>query len=234
MLNILVIFLVIFTILVCLIIFFLNYRRKSGNTLEQLENARQLGIITDEEQEYIKQGLEPDIELCTISPDEIMEAIDILVPYVNELEKDQGYKGEANWATAFGFQSNLEFSIKDLTVFNMSITESTRIIDLIARIIELNVPLDAIGITQTKGKSLYPNYRLIARIIWIQIRKQLEGLISKHKGIYKNQKGLVESLLIELATAIMKFYNMPIASAGFAVLMALAIGKVEFWASLEE
>ena len=70
--------------------------------------------------------------------------------------------------------------------------------------------------------------RIVARMVWVKVRKSLDDFISSQKPIYRDGKSLEEIIVVELTKAIIANFNIPSNGYGFAVLMALIIAKVEF------
>ena len=234
MVNVLSIFLLAIVIIVCLVIALKKRGKKQDDRQAILDFARQSGIVLEDELDYISKGGKPYIDSCTISSAEILEAIKHVVNTLNELEKTQDDKPDKGWAKVFGFQSDINLDLKELTLFSMNLIQPFGAIELIARIIEMNLPMDALDMGQNKGKTAPPNYMVLARMVWIQVRKRLDDFISSQKPIYKNNKSLEETLIIELARAIITSLNIPSDGYGFAVLMALIVAKVEFGVCSDE
>jgi len=226
--NILALFIFAFVIFAFIIAGIIRRVKKSGSYLERLELAKRLGVITDEELESMNKGHEPYIESCIISSDELMEAIESSINPLRDLENLQKHKGNERWTQDFGIQSSINLTLKELTILNMKLGNSYKAMDIITEVIAMNIPIDAIEAGQERGKGIFPNYRAIARMLWIQIRKCLEGPISDKKKIYNSKKDTPMTLIPEFTTVIMKTLNMPSTSAGLAVVIALIIAKVEF------
>jgi len=236
--NILAIILLLFIAILCSLLAVGNlfYRRRrskeSTPALEHLELLKKQGVITEEEFESLKDGAarlqEPSIESCIISAEEIMEAVDAALKPVDELERNRDYTGSANWAEVFGIQSSLDLSLKEATFLSMKVVRPREAVDLIAEILAMNVPIDALEAAQNKGKSAFPNYKAIARMIWVKTRSRLSEPIAIQKEIHTQRKLPVQSLLAELTAMIMKNLNMPTTAAGFAAILALVTAKMEF------
>ncbi len=237
--NVLAIVLVAFVILICSAVAVVNlihsYQRRRNSALspERLEKLKEQGIITEEEFERHKTQ-QPSIESCAISAEEMREAIDAALKPLNDLERDKNYTGSLKWAEAFGIHSDLDLSLKEVTLLSMRMGKSREAIDVIAEVLAINVPIDAIEAAQNKGKAAFPNYKVIARMIWVKARELLSEPLSVQKETYEGRKPSHQTLLAELATAIVKTLNIPATAFGFAVILALVVAKVEFNAFSDE
>jgi len=213
-------------------------RRKSAPSLRDLELLKEQGMITEEEFESLKNGVdrpqEPSIESCTISAEEMMQGIDAALKSVSELERDNAYTGNQKWAEVFGIQSPLNLSLKELTLLSMEVARPREAVTLTAEVLAMNVSIDAIEIAQSKGKIGSPNYKAIARMIWVRTRSQLSESISTRKEIHGQRKTSDQALLAELVPMIMRAFHIPTTASGFAVILALIIAKMEFNAFSEE
>ena len=232
MVNALFIFLLAIVIIACLAISLKNRNKKQDDRQAILEFARQSGIVSEDELEYISDGGRPYLDSCIISSAEILEAINHAVNTLNDLEETQDDKSDKRWVKMFGFQSDINLDLKELTLFSMNLIQPLGAIELIARIIEMNLPMDALDMAQSKTAT--PNYIVLARMVWVQFRKRLDDFILSQKPIYKNNESLEQALTIKLTKAIITTFNIPSDGYGFAVLMALIIAKVEFGVCSDE
>ncbi len=236
--NTLAIILLAFIVILCACVAVGNllYRRRRLKrptaSLKNLELIKEQGLLTEEEFESLKDGVSRpqgfSIESCTVSAEEIMEAIDAALKPVDELERDKNYTGNEEWAEAFGIHSALNLSLKELALLSMKAVKPREAIELIAEVVSMNVPIDALEAAQNKGKSAFPNYKAIARMIWVKTQNRLAEPVSVQKEIHKQRKLSDQSLLADLVAVIMKILQMPITASGFAVLLALVIAKMEF------
>ena len=236
--NLLAIILITLVAVVCSIIAVGNlvYRRrrrgKSPAPLKNLESLKQQGIITDEEFESMKDGTQrPEaisIESCVISAEEMREAIDATLKPASELERDESYTGDAKWARVFGINSDLNLTLKEITLLSMKIGRPREAIDLIAEVLAMNVPINSLEAAQSRGKAAFPNYKAIARMVWVKTRQRLSEPISIQKRIHEQRKLSDQSLLTELVPMVMKVLNIPIEASGFAAMLALIVAKMEF------
>ena len=213
-------------------------RKEPTPSLKELESLREQGIITEEELESLKDGAhrpqELSVELCTLSAEEMMEAIDAALNPVGELEKDKSYTGNKKWAEAFGIHADLNLSLKELTLLSMKAAKPRKAINLIAEVLTMNIPIDALEAAQSQGKIALPRYDAMARMIWVQTRKRLSEPISARKELYEQRKVTDQSLLAELTPMIMKALNIPTSASGFAVIVVLMVAKIEFNAFSDE
>ena len=237
--NILAIVLIALVILVCFAVAMVNlihrYRRRRNSPFspERLEKLKEQGIITEEEFERHKTQ-QPAIESCTISAEEMREAIDAALKPLNDLERDADYTGNAKWAEAFGIHSDLDLSLKEVTLLSMRMGKSREAVDVIAEVLAINVPIDAIEAAQNKGKAAFPNYKVIARMIWVKARELLSEPLSVQRETYEGRKPSHQTLLAELVPAIVRALNIPTTAFGFAVILALVVAKMEFNAFSDE
>jgi len=237
--NILAIVLIAFVILVCFAVAVVNlvhrYRRRRNSAFspERLEKLKEQGIITEEEFERHKTQ-QPSIESCTISAEEMREAIDAALKPLNDLERDKNYTGSLKWAEAFGIHADLDLSLKEVTLLSMRMGKSREAVDVIAEVLAINVPIDAIEAAQNKGKAAFPNYKVIARMIWVKAKELLSEPLSVHKETYEGRKPSHQKLLAELVPAIVRTLNIPTTAFGFAVILALVVAKMEFNAFSDE
>lgn len=244
MVNILAIILAALIAFLCFLVAVGNliYRRrrrgKSALSLKNFEVLKQQGMITEEEFESLKNGADrhqgPSIESCTISAEEMMQGTEAALKPVNELERNNGYTGNEKWAEVFGIQAPLNLSLKELTLLSMKIARPREAVTLMAEVLAMNVPIDAIEVVQSKGKIGSPNYKAIARMIWVRTRTRLSELISVRKEIHEQRKTSDQALLAELAPMIMKALRIPTTASGFAVILALIVAKMEFNAFSDE
>jgi len=237
--NILAIALIAFIILVCSAVAIANlvhrYRRRRNSALspERLEALKKQGIITEEEFERHKTQ-QPSIESCTISAEDMREAIDAALKPLNDLERDANYTGSLKWAEAFGIHADMDLSLKEVTLLSMRIGKSREAIDVIAEVLAINVPIDAIEAVQNRGKAALPNYKVIARMIWVKARELLSEPLSVQRETHEGRKPSHQTLLAELVPAIVKALNIPTAAFGFAVILAIVVAKMEFNAFSDE
>lgn len=237
--NILAIVLIACIIFVCSAVAIVNlfhrYRRRGNSALspERLEGLKKQGIITEEEFER-HQTQQPSIESCTISAEEMREAIDAALKPLNDLERDANYTGSLKWAEAFGIHADLDLSLKEATFLSMKMGRSREAIDVIAEVLAINVPIDAIEASQNRRKAAFPNYRVIARMIWVKARELLSEPLSVQRETYEGRKPSDQTLLAELVAAIVRTLNIPAAAFGFAVILALVVAKMEFNAFSDE
>jgi hypothetical protein len=231
MINILGFILLALIVIVCCFVA-ISHRKKKSASLKSLEIARREGIITSEELDSLKKGTnqsaELSIESCTVSAEEVMETVDSAIGVVNQLDRDQSYSGKDKWAQVFGIESSFGLSLKELTILSMKLIKPRRAIDLIAEILAMNIPIDAIEATQKQGKVTLLNYKAAARMIWVRLRERLSEPISIRKETHKIRKIPEKEILAEFTAIIIKSFKMPISAAGFAALIALIIGKIEF------
>ncbi len=237
--NILAIVLIASIIFVCSAVAIVNlvhrYRRRRDSAFspERLEALKKQGIITEEEFERHKTQ-QPSIESCAISAEEMREAIDAALKPFNDLERDTNYTGSLKWAEVFGIHSDLDLSLKEVTLLSMRMGKSREVIDVIAEVLAINVPIDAIEAAQNRGKAALPNYKVIARVIWVKARELLSEPLSVQKEAYEGRKPSDQTLLAQLVPAIVRALNIPAPAFGFAVILALVIAKMEFNAFSDE
>lgn len=242
--NILSIILLMLIIVLCSLVALGNlvYRRRKLRKLvpplETLTSLKEQGIITEEELESLKNETrrpqELPVESCTISAEEMMEAIDAALEAIDELQGDSSYAGDEKWAEAFGIHAALDLSLKELTFLSMKMAKPREAIDLIAEVLAMNMPIDALEAAQKQGETVFPRYEMIARMTWVQTREQLSELISIREGVHEQRKVSDQSLLAELVHEIMKTLHIPTAASGFGVILALMVAKTEFNAFSDE
>ena len=188
-------------------------------------------MISEEEFESIKDGAENPqdlaVESCIISSDELMEAVEAAIRMVDEFESN-GNADNSSWAKALGIQSDLNLNLKELTLLSMKMVKLRPAINLLAEVLAMNIPIDAISITQTKGETAMPNYRAAARMFWVQMRNRVSEPIAIQKEIHEQRKVSDQVLLAKLVPIIMKSMSMPIDAAGFAAIFALMSAKMDF------
>lgn len=242
--NTLAIILVGLIIVVCSLVAVANliYRRRRRveliRRMKELESLKEQGTVTEEQSQFLKNRArrrqELSIEPCTLSAEEIMEAIDAALRPLGELARDSSYRGDEKWAEAFGIHAPLNLSLKELTLLSMKIAKPREATHLITEILAMNIPIDALEVAQKQGKIHLPRYEDIARIVWAQTRKRLSELISVRKELHKQRKVTDQSLLAELTPMIIKALHIPMTASGFAVILALMVAKVEFDAFSDE
>jgi hypothetical protein len=250
--NILAIILVAFIVVVCSfvavgnLVYRLRKRKKLIRGIEELESLKRQGDITEEQFQSLKSRAhrrqEPPVESCTLSAEEMMEAIDAALNPVSELERDKNYTGNKKWAEAFGIHADLNLSLKELALLSMKVAKPRKAIDLMAEVLTMNIPIDVLEAAQSQGKTawgkspvpLFPRYEAMARMIWVQTRKRLSEPISARKELYEQRKVTAQSLLAELIPVIMKTLDIPTAASGFAAILALMVAKIEFNAFSDE
>ena len=168
------------------------------------------------------------VESCTISAEELMETIEAALGQVDGLVNDGGYTGSEKWTEAFGIQVGLDLSLKELTLLSMKMVKPRPAMDLMAEILAVNIPMDAMEVKQSQGKTGLPHYRAAARMIWVRARERLSEPISIQKEIYEQRKAPERELLARMIPIIMKSLDIPVAASGFAAILALMIAKIEF------
>lgn len=213
-----------------------RHSKKPVLPMDNLESLRKQGMITEEEFDSVKDGAtrpqEFAFESCVISSEEIMETIDVALRTLNEL--GNSYKGDAKWMQKLGMQSDLYLDLKELTLLNMKMVKPRKAMEIMAEILATNMPIDTIEAGQKEGKTTLPNYNISARMIWVRIREQLAEPISLQKNICSRSRIPERMLLGRLMSIIMKSLDIPINAAGFAVVIALIIAKIEFNAFSDE
>lgn len=170
---------------------------------------------------------EESIEICTISQEEIIYAIEVSL----EIENIQG---DEKWAEKFQIFTPLKLSLKELTLMGMKQIIPRNAIDFLADVLSLNIPIDALEAVQNRGKTAIPNYRAIAYIFFNKLKEHLAEAISVQKDICKQQRISDQALLSQLVRIIIKRLNIPISGAGIAAVIALVFAKTEFDMSLDE
>ena len=113
---------------------------------------------------------------------------------------------------------------------SMKLLEPRQAIDVIAEVLSINVPIDALEAAQTRGEVALPNYRLMARMVWVKLVQEIAEPLSVQKELYKQRKPGVQSLLQDLVVLTMKSMKMPENAAGIAAILALMLAKIEFHA----
>jgi|GEM_PF-1957037 len=242
--NILAIILVAFIVVICSFVAVGNLvrrirrRRKLIRGIEELESLKKQGDITEEQFQSLKsrarQQQEPSVESCTLSAEEMMEAIDAALKPVGELERDSNYAGSEKWTEAFGIHAPMNLSLKELTLLSMKLAKPRQATDVITEILAMNIPIDALEAVQKQGRVAFPRYEAIAGMVWLQARKRLSEPISARKELYRQRKVTDQSLLAELTPMIMKVLDIPTAASGFAVILALMVAKMELNAFSDE
>lgn len=242
--NVLAIILLASIVIVCFLVAVgnlvrrLRRRRKLTRGIEELELFKRQGAITEEQFESLKKRArrqrEPPVESCTLSAEEIMEAIDATLKPIGELERDSNYTGNEKWAEAFGIHTALNLSLKELALLSMKVAKPREATNIIAEILAMNIPIDTLEAAQERGKMAFPSYEAMAKMIWLRMRKRLSELTSARRELYEHRKVTDQSLLAELVSMIMKALNIPRAASGFAIILALMIAKVEFNAFSDE
>ena len=163
-----------------------------------------------------------------------MEIVEVALRLVRELAADSSYIENEKWARTLGVQGDLDLDLKNLTLFNMKMVRPRKAIDLIAEILAMNMPIDALEAAQSKGKTALPNYKAAARMIWVRVRERLSEPISIQKEICERSKLPERMLLGGLMSMTMRSLNIPISAAGFAAILALMVAKIEFNAFTDE
>lgn len=163
-------------------------------------------------------------ESCIISPEELIDAIEASLG----LETDISRQGNEKWAESFGIFTPIKLSLKELTLISMKQGRHRKAIDLLAEVLALNIPINALEAVQNQGKTAFPNYRAIAYILYTRIRERLSELISIQKDAYQLRKMSDQSILAELIRLIMKKLDIPTEAAGFVAILTLIIAKTEF------
>lgn len=244
MVNILAVALVIFIVILCSVVALFNlfsrrrWRKRSGISPANLESLKKQGLISQKEFEFLQEGKsqlqELPVELCTLSSEEIMGVMESAIDSANDLEKDESYKGSEKWAEAFGIKSPLILNLKELVVLSMKIDKPRSGMEIIAEILAMNISIDALEAVQNRGKSAFPNYRAMARVIWVKVKERFAEPVATMKELHEQRKQSDQWLVVDLMLMIMKFLSVPISAAGFAVILALMIAKTEFDAFSEE
>ena len=242
--NTLAIILMLFIVFVCFLVaagnLFYRHRRRKELTrrMKELESLKEQGAITEEQfkslKNRIRQQQEQPVESCTLSEAEIIEAIEAVFKQLNELERNSNYTGDEKWARVFGIQAPLNLNLKELTLLSMKLVKPRKAIHIMAEILAMNIPVDALEIIQKQGKTSLPRYEAIAQMIWVQTRERLSEPISIRKEEYEKRKVSEQSLLAEMVPMIMKALSIPITASGFAIILALMVAKVEFNAFSDE
>ena len=171
-------------------------------------------------------------ESCLISAKDIEEAINICINPLRNLEASMDYTGKRDWAKPMGVMCDFSLSIKELLIFSMTIADPRSAIDLLASILEINVPADALEIMQ-KGKKPFPKYRSASLTLWLQMREKIDDILLAMKKTYGTQKQNDGSMLCDLVISIMKTLYIPIEASGLAIVFGLALAKIEFSFSFE-
>lgn len=207
--GILSIILIVFVIVVCFSITigkFIHHRKKNKTYQQQ----------------------ELPLDSCFLSAEEIREAIDAYINPLKELEADKNYTEDNRWAEDFGIKADLNLSLKNLMLISMKFVEPRPAIDVVAEILEVNIPIDALDMIQNKRSFILPQYKMAAGIIWIQIQNRLSKQILLLKEVFGNQRGSSRLLVVELTSLIMKELRIPIKASGLAIVIALIVAKTEF------
>ena len=241
--NILALSLVAFIILLYLFmkiieLFSRRSSRKQNPLTADLESLKKQGIISFEELNFLEENKaqlqDLPVESCTLSLTEVMEVMAEAIESVNDLKADQNYKGNEKWAEMFGIQSPLGLNLKELTILSMKMEKPRLSMELMAEILAMNISIDALEAAQSRGKSAFPNYKVMARIIWVKVKEQLSEPISTLKELHEQRRQSDQWLVIDIMLMIMKALNIPVSAAGFAVILALMIAKTDFNAFSEE
>jgi len=203
--------------------------------LENLELLKEQGMISEEEFESMKEGAqrpqELPIESCTLSSEEMMEAIEAALGPVNDLQLDSSYAGDKEWAGSLGVEIQLNMDLKELTLLSMKMVKPRPPIDLIAELLAMRIPVDLFSTQagdEANTASALPNYKTAARMIWTQARERLSEPISIQKEIHEKRKLPERRLLADLIPLIMKTLNIPVTAVGFAAILALMVAKMDF------
>jgi len=238
MVNILALILVALAVILCSLLAIVNAisRRRQqkgpGISPANLELLKEQGLISSEELESLKEGKsqlqELPVESCTLSLAEVMGVMEAAIASAADLETDQSYTGDAKWAEVLGIRSPLAFNLKELTILSMKIERPRASIELMAEILAMNIPIDALEAAQSRGKSAFPNYKVMARVIWVKVKERLSEPISALKEVHEQKKRSDQRLVIDLMLMIMKALRVPVSAAGFAVILALMIAKTDF------
>ena len=203
-----------------------------GISPANLELLKKQGLISSEELESLKEGKsqlqELPVESCTLSLAEIMGVMEAAIASAADLETDQSYTGDAKWAEVFGIRSPLAFNLKELTILSMKMEIPRSSIELMAEILAMNIPIDALEAAQSRGKSAFPNYKVMARVIWVRVKERLSEPISALKEVHEQRKRSDQWLVIDLMLMIMKTLHVPVSAAGLAVILAIMIAKTDF------
>ena len=241
--NILALSLVAFIILLYLFmkiieLFSRRSSRKQNPLTADLESLKKQGIISFEELNFLEENKaqlqDLPVDSCTLSLTEVMEVMAEAIESVNDLKADQNYKGNEKWAEMFGIQSPLGLNLKELTILSMKMEKPRLSMELMAEILAMNISIDALEAAQSRGKSAFPNYKVMARIIWVKVKEQLSEPISTLKELHEQRRQSDQWLVIDIMLMIMKALNIPVSAAGFAVILALMIAKTDFNAFSEE
>ena len=180
------------------------------------------------------QRQELPLDSCFLSAEEIREAVDVYINPLKELEADKNHIEDKRWAEEFGIQAELNLSLKDLTLLSMKFVEPRPAIDVVAEILEVNIPIDALDMIQNQRSFLLPQYKMAAGIIWTHIQNRLSKQILLLKEVFGNRSGPSRLLLVELTSLIMKELHIPIKASGLAVVIALIVAKTEFIADKDD
>ncbi len=238
MVNILAIALVVLAVVACSLLAIVNAisrrRQQKGSDISpaNLELLEEQGLISSEELESLREGKsqlqELPVESCTLSLAEVMGVMEAAIASAADLETDQSYTGDAKWAEVFGIRSPLALNLKELTILSMKMEIPRSGIELIAEILAMNIPIDALEAAQSKGKSAFPNYKVMARVIWVKVKERLSEPISAFKEVHEQKKRSDQRLVVDLMLMIMKTLHVPVSAAGLAVILALMIAKTDF------
>lgn len=238
MVNILALILVALAVILCSLLAIVNAisRRRQqkgpGISPANLELLKEQGLISSEELESLREGKgqlqELPVESCTLSLAEVMGVMEAAIASAADLETDQSYTGDEKWAKVFGIRSPLAFNLKELTILSMKMEIPRSGIELIAEILAMNIPIDALEAAQSSGKSAFPNYKVMARVIWVKVKERLSEPISALKEVHEQKKRSDQRLVVDLMLMIMKTLHVPVSAAGLAVILALMIAKTDF------
>ena len=244
MVNILAFALVILIAVLCsgLALFNLLSRRRSRKTVGEspanLESLKKQGLISQKELEFLQEGKsqlqELPVESCTLSSEEVMEVMEAAIESVNDLNADKSYAANEKWAGAFGIKSPLTLNLKELVVLSMKMDKPRSGLEILAEILAMNISIDALEAAQNSGKSAFPNYKAMARVVWVRVKERFAEPIATMKELHEQRKQSGQWLVVDLMLMIMKSLRVPVSAAGFVVILALMIAKTEFNAFSEE
>ncbi|MBD3180662.1 hypothetical protein GF312_00115 [Candidatus Poribacteria bacterium] len=192
-------------------------------------------------QEGTVRPYESPVDTTYISSEEIMDSIDAAIPVVRELEvaekveQDKSYESNKKWLKdEYQMQAEVALSLKELTIFNMKIAKSRPAVEVMAEVLSMNIPVDAIEMGQQGGKKEFPNYRAMAKMVWLKTMERLDEPIDILINIHNQRNMDTQKLIADLTGIIMREMKIPVSASGFAVLLTLIIAKIEFGAFSEE
>ena len=132
-------------------------RKQLARRMEELESLKEQGTITEEQYESLRAKVrsrqEPQGESCTLSAEELMEGVDAALDLLRELESNRSRTGERKWAEAFGIRSQLDLSLRELTLISMKMVRPREATNIIAEILAMNIPIDALEIVQKEART---------------------------------------------------------------------------------